>query len=494
MDSTFLRIDNSLKLQMPDADIPERQRKTGEVMFADVISMSDAANTQDFAVDVMDEVVGSVQTESLDTRKESSADAYKKYQYKDKTIRAEEKTVSDCDVEKAEEEITEFAENVTEVIAEELHVSKEEIEAAMETLGLNFVDLLDAGNLAALVTKLSGSDNPNQLLCSEMFTNIMQEVNGLGKELLQELNMTPEELEVILQELATTPEAATEQMMPEEMMPEQADEVIVHESAEAANETVVVKQSETTEEVVEETQVKDAVTDVAVKEVSEKEDANEQSNYQQEESAEEWNGKSGASTENVKQTGRVAETGPENVTPFEGVTTGTVEGWSVNPESVQGMSGYVSVSDIMEQFMAQVRVHISEEATKMEMQLNPEHLGKLYVEITEHEGSITAKIQTQNVIVKEALEAQLADLRQNLGQAGVKVDAVEVTVASHEFERNLEQDANSQKQQEDTQQKTSARRNINLNDLGNLQGLMTEEEEIVARMMAEQGNSVNYTA
>ena len=30
-------------------------------------------------------------------------------------------------------------------------------------------------------------------------------------------------------------------------------------------------------------------------------------------------------------------------------------------------------------------------------------------------------------------------MRQNSNQAGVKVDAIEVTVASHEFEKNLEQ-------------------------------------------------------
>ena len=41
--------------------------------------------------------------------------------------------------------------------------------------------------------------------------------------------------------------------------------------------------------------------------------------------------------------------------------------------------------------------------------------------------------------VKEALESQLVLFKQNMNQAGVKVDAVEVTVGSHELERNLEQ-------------------------------------------------------
>lgn len=71
----------------------------------------------------------------------------------------------------------------------------------------------------------------------------------------------------------------------------------------------------------------------------------------------------------------------------------------------------------------------------MEMQLNPENLGKVYVNISSKEGVIHAQLAASNEAVRAALETQVADLRQNLNQAGVKVDAVEVTVASHEFER-----------------------------------------------------------
>lgn len=42
---------------------------------------------------------------------------------------------------------------------------------------------------------------------------------------------------------------------------------------------------------------------------------------------------------------------------------------------------------------------------------------------------------TQNELVKEALEAQMAELKQSMNQAGVKVDAVEVTVGSHELKK-----------------------------------------------------------
>lgn len=98
-------------------------------------------------------------------------------------------------------------------------------------------------------------------------------------------------------------------------------------------------------------------------------------------------------------------------------------------------------------------------------------------------------------MVKEALESQIADLKQNMNQAGVKVDAVEVTVGGHEFEKNLEQNAKQEEQQAEEREKAAnATRHINLNELDGLSGLMTEEETLVAKMMAEQGNSVDFTA
>ena len=150
---------------------------------------------------------------------------------------------------------------------------------------------------------------------------------------------------------------------------------------------------------------------------------------------------------------------------------------------------------IMEQIVQQMRVTISAETTSMEMQLNPENLGKVYVNISSEEGVINAQFRATSEIVKEVLEAQIATLRENLNQAGVKVDAVEVTIASHEFERNLEQNHQNPEETQETQgNKTNKRRNISIDSLDELSGVMTEEETLVAQMMRENGNSVDFTA
>lgn len=154
----------------------------------------------------------------------------------------------------------------------------------------------------------------------------------------------------------------------------------------------------------------------------------------------------------------------------------------------------IDTIDIIEQIVEQVKVNISGETTTMEMQLNPENLGKVYVQVSAREGSVNAQITAANETVRNALEIQIADLKQNLNQAGVKVDAIEVTVASHEFEQNLEQNARREGQEGGQAETALHRRNIRLSELDELAGVMTEEETLVAQIMKENGNTIDLSA
>ncbi|ADG82389.1 flagellar hook-length control protein FliK [Thermincola potens] len=64
------------------------------------------------------------------------------------------------------------------------------------------------------------------------------------------------------------------------------------------------------------------------------------------------------------------------------------------------------------------------------IQLKPETLGKLQMKITVENGLITAKFTAETQQVKELLESNLANLRQNLTDLGIKVDQLEVTLNS----------------------------------------------------------------
>ena len=155
----------------------------------------------------------------------------------------------------------------------------------------------------------------------------------------------------------------------------------------------------------------------------------------------------------------------------------------------------VSSEEIVNQLVEQARILNSSEETTMEMTLNPEGLGKIYMEVTQRGDEITAKIFAENDVVKNALESQMANLRLELNQGSTKVTSIEVSVGVHEFERNLEEEAKRDEQREN-QGNQSRKRNsrINLNSLDDLSGLMSDEDLLIAKMMQDNGNSLDFQA
>ena len=170
-----------------------------------------------------------------------------------------------------------------------------------------------------------------------------------------------------------------------------------------------------------------------------------------------------------------------------------------NAEIPEAPHTYVDITDTIQmirQLADNVRVAVSTDTQWMEMQLNPENLGKMLLHVSQKEGAVSAQITTQNEIVRENLMLQMANLQERLESAGLKVDAIEITVSSHAFEQNLEQGQNRQEQDQAAEHRNtgSTRRNLNLSELDGLSGLMSEEEQLVAQIMRDNGNSVDFTA
>ena len=156
----------------------------------------------------------------------------------------------------------------------------------------------------------------------------------------------------------------------------------------------------------------------------------------------------------------------------------------------------VKASDIVNQFVEQARVLTSAEATTMEITLNPEGLGKIFLKVTQEGNEITAKIFTENDAVKQALESQMANLRTEMNQNGTKVTSIEVSVGAHEFERNLDENTrqDSQREEQAREQGTRRRGRIDVNSLDDLSGLMTDEEMLIAQMMKDNGGTLDFMA
>ena len=176
---------------------------------------------------------------------------------------------------------------------------------------------------------------------------------------------------------------------------------------------------------------------------------------------------------------------------------------AVAAQAVQEAVPYTSIdaADIMDQIVTNAQTTITEEVTRMEIELNPQTLGRMIMQVQSNsDGVVTARLIAQNEAVREALETQMNLMRENLNNRGIRVEAVEVTVGTHEFEQNLEENAREQgafdEQREEANRQGGGRRTRNLNrdDLDAMQGLMTEEEELAARIMRDEGNTLNYQA
>ena len=140
---------------------------------------------------------------------------------------------------------------------------------------------------------------------------------------------------------------------------------------------------------------------------------------------------------------------------------------------------------IVDQIVEQIRVNINEANTSMEMQLYPEHLGRIQIHVISKDGVMTAKIAAETETARQAIEAGLNNLKESLQNQNLKVDAIEVMVSTTAF-------AESDQRQEQYQQQGAGKRGTKL---GFLDGEEEEAaDEIEAQKMQVEGSSVSYRA
>lgn len=475
-----------------------------EILFASIMSRYDAnPGTELFTADGSDGAVDAMTGTDTDV-----SDVMDRYRYRDSGIRQRDQKAELSDGS-LKDRLDDYGSEVKRVLKEELGITDEQIETAMEELGITVVDLLNPNRLAELVADLTGCQNVSDLLCNSEFMAVLQEVIGLKQELLSSLGISAEELAAMMEiteaspdltgEQAGIPEASeepvfdgiTEDMSEQDRIPVEAD----------AQKTAVVQEPESRNEIPQEEAAEEAEPIKAVTEENAGEEeagdfGNETSDIGEKlpETADatakdrQSSGFGGNASEHGRSQGGSGETLAAAQQTPEAVPV-------QNAEMTSAFTEQLDVPNIIRQIVEYTQIAVNNSATTLEMQLNPENLGKLFLEITSKDGNVSAHITVQNEAVKEAIEAQIVELKQNMNQAGIKVEAVEVTIGSHEFERNLEQNASRDERQAEEQERTARQtRRINLNSLDELGGMMTEEESLVAQMMADQGNTVDFTA
>lgn len=428
---------------------------------------------------------------------------YEKLSTKDDRIPKVTGKTDDADMQKVDQAVEEFAKEVQQEVKELLGVDDAQLEAAMKELGLTYQDLMAPVNLANLVMNLTGEEDQLGLLMNADFQELMQNVEVLSKNLLQELGMTPQEAAEVFTQLEQNVAQITEEVpqQMQEVTDTQADVLKVQQTDDVQiteQKSQVTGLTETnaaaTESVESDGNVQNVEEPVSQEVRVENDQTASQQEGQQEEAPE-----NSMTTEDDASLLQQNDTTEKSIftehTFQQTVQTIRTDNITAAPTTAVPQNVVFNTLDVIRQVSEFTRVMYQGDTTSMEMQLNPENLGKIYVQVTAKEGVVTAHLAVQNEIVKEALENQTIQLRENMNQQGIKVEAVEVTIASHEFERNLEQNQQGSAQDEQREQASkSPRRNISMNQLDELSGLMSEEEMLVAKIMRDNGNSVDFTA
>ena len=420
-----------------------------------------------------------------------------------KTAEASGQETESLDEEKIKdlaEEISEITNQIVDKIKSEFEVTDEEIEEAMEVLGLTIADLTKPTELRNLLMELTGTSDSIELLtnvelydsvkevtdfASNLFTEVAKDFSLSTEQLTEMINT--ESFEEALNEVdvsVTSNEAETEadaEVVSEVTVDKTTDAALAFENSDKANanETKPVESNNSNES--EEVPID---TEKKAPDKIEKPESFAQSNLMNDEAMNER-------SENRKSFNFDSSKNQEfTFNQTQAVTNQTVNTVGDIVETVTSYTTGTDTDNIMRQVTDYVKVHISEDVTKMEIELHPASLGTVNMQINSQNGQITAHLTVQNELVKSVLETQMIKLQETFDEQGTKVSAIEVTVA--EYSLNSQSD-NNYSEERNGRNYGSKKKGINLNEIGSLDEL-DEEEQLEAKVMEMNGSSVNYTA
>ena len=391
----------------------------------------------------------------------------------------EAKDVQTQDTE-TQETVEKAAEELVGEIADVMDIPLEKVEEAMEVLGLTAVDLFDPANLKQLLLNLADNTDELALVTDETLYGNLQElfqaVNETLGALQEELGLSAEELEALMAQMSAAEKSVEAEepvlTIPGTEEPEVSVEGMKDYAVSVQKDGGTVQIKVTVDDASGEKHVSEQVTDTGKPEttpVLKKESAD--TGHQGEEHAA-GNNAGSAFLQNL--TGRMEE----------------VEAPAERPVYTQP-----EANQIMDQIVGYMKFNIKPETQEMEMQLHPASLGTVHVQIAAKDGAITAQFAAQNETVKAVLETQMIQLKEQFEEQGIKVEAVEVTVANHAYGEQFGGERDAADQNGENAKKGARRINLNLDEIEE-EGMeeLDDSERIAVEMMQANGNTVDYTA
>lgn len=398
-------------------------------------------------------------------------------------------TSAKADLKSVENVANEITNEITNEVRDILGVDDETLANAMTALGFSALDLLDTSNLAKLVLTINGSSEFTDLLTDE---NMMNQLNSLI-DVVENINW--EELTGMSKEDFATALANSMQQSDiedENLMTTVSDGEIFSVIQEDASDGQVNVQTDVSDNITDVSDnITDAKQDVAVAVEKNQNEAEQGSAQTDSDAGKNMSEEIAESTVSDDDAVSSRQTNVQNnfIQNMEQAAASVEQTQSARPDTVRMQQ----MVDIVNQVVEKIKVSLGTESTSMEMQLNPEHLGKVLLNVSSKNGMMTAVFSVQSEEAKAALESQMFTLRENLELRELKVDAVEVNVSDFDFSRSDQAMDGGQSKADDGNGKQMK---FDFGDDSSDESAISNEEKEAVRkqVMRDNGSQIDFTA
>jgi len=340
------------------------------------------------------------------------------------------------------EALSEMCSNLKTKLADLMDVSEEELEEAMETLGLTMMDLFQTNNLQTLFLEVNQVEDMSALLTDETLSTDFQTLCQMiseNAEDFEQLGLTPEEAKSLMSNF----EADMDEALSKDEIP-------------------------STENITKEPVHSDEKAEV------------------EEEASSDSKGFTQDKTQKHETKEIHVVVNGNNVTATE-----------IKESFMDQLAPTSQSKEIVNQIVNEIKVTISKTQTSMEMVLTPDALGKVNLTVAHKDGVMTAHLITETNTAKHAIESQIMELKETLNEQGLKVEAVEVTVAANNFDFMKESHEEAEKQEDHSIIKNGSKKLRMMGDESeesaeDVVEEKHEESEILASV--GKGMQMNYSA
>ena len=357
---------------------------------------------------------------------------------KDEIVSSEEELLANA---------AELLSDIKQIIMEMLGITEDELDSMLEDMNLTLVDLTDVSVLKNFILQSQNATEVDMLI-NEDLVNMVQETVDAVESLAEEYDFSE-----IMEKIPDLPDKLERYLSAGDEMP--TDEFVL-----ADNVLEISTEVDKPEMVGTEVQENVATDEMAVTSTD----------------TQDGDFSSDSSNNNFEQVVTNLNNAIENVV-------------SEAVNQVGDFEGDIQQADIIRQVIDEIKVNLSKDVTSLEVQLNPEHLGKVQITVASKNGVMQAQILAETEAAKNAIENNIAVLKEAFDNHELKVDAIEVMVAAYGFFQNGQ---NGELEQNEQEQQSGSIRKINLTE-ALAEDEITEDERLEVEIMKAQGNSVSYS-